>query len=259
MNEITQISSAREATLRLIELKKNAVSNFIEAGSLFKLIRDNKWWNDEGAESFNSYIAETGYDRTTAFKMILVFETFVQGKSVESIQQLLDTGWAKLSKVAPHINEHNYNSMLELAESNSLSDIDQELVRQGYITKKEAEVLNVECPFCHKVFHPTKRAEETYSREDYNLIVKKYEELKETKFEGKEYDPIMQSIKTMFLNGRTPDQIIAAMEYAAEQDYVDWTIRTIQNKIGEYLPKLNLQPKEIKEEDRELLKGVGIE
>ena len=255
------VSNAREATLRLIELKQKAVQNFLEAGEIFKTVQENKLWEVEGAESFNSYVAELGYDRTTVLKMMLVFDTFGKENlnSDSNHNPLLDAGWVKLAKVAPHVTEDNYSHMLELATSNSLSDIDDQLVKEGYITKKEFEAQNVECPFCHKVFTPTQRKESHYAKEDYNQVIKAYEKAKETKFEGKEYDPIMQTIRTMFFNGRTPEQIIATIEFMADQNEYDWTIRTVQNKIAEILPQLDLVPKEVSEEDKKLLKGVGIE
>ena len=251
------VSSPREATLQLVEIMKRQVVDFIRAGEIFKLVHDNQWWKQEGAHSFNSYVAEIGYDRGTAYKMMLVYETF--GKSVESLHNLLEVGWAKLAKVAPHVNKDNYSYMLELASSNSLSDIDEELVKQHYITKLEPHPEFTDCPFCGKSFEIKRRRDEQFPQEDYKRVIEAYIKAKEIEPKGDEYRPIQQAIKTMFMNGRTPDEIIATIEYVAEQDYIDWTIRTIQNKIAEILPKLDIKPKEIKEEDRELLKGVGIE
>ena len=52
----------------------------------------------------------------------------------------------------------------------------------------------------------------------------------------------------MFMAGRTPEQIIAVMEYVAEQDYTDWTIRTIKMKLPEVLPKIDYHREPTKEE-----------
>lgn len=145
MNEI-QINHAREVTFRIIDLKKRIVSDFVELGKLFKDVRDNKLWEIEGAESFNSYIAESGFDRTSVYKFIGIVEKFVDKYNVESIR-LEDAGWAKLAKIEPHVNDKNYEKMLDLAENNSLSDIDEELVRQKYIVRKE-NFVEFQCPMC---------------------------------------------------------------------------------------------------------------
>ncbi len=255
---LTTVDHARKLTLRLIEIKRGVSQNYIEAGKIFKEIRDNRFWELEGAESFNSYIAEIGYDRTSAFKMIQVFENFIEGKSVESIQQLSDVGWAKLSKVAPHVDENNYKYMLELVEGNSLSDIDKELVRQHYITKKEGETEFVECPYCHKSFVPVKRQDKSFPQIGYTRIIETYKKVKEIELQGKEYEPIQQSIKTMFLNGRTPDEIIGAIEWLGDNAEYEWTIHTLKNKIAEILPKFTVKKQTMSEEDKRLLKGVGI-
>ena len=236
-NEIQITDRARQITIKLVELKKKASENFVEAGELFKEIRDNELWKIEGAESFNSYIAEIGYERTSAFKMILVYEKFFEGRSVESIQQTLDAGWAKLSRLAPHTDERNEKVMLELA-TNSLSDIETELVRQGYVTRKETEPDFVECPFCHKSFVPLKRQDTSFKQEDYNKIFDVYKKVKEIEISGKEYQPLQQSIKTMFLNGRTLDQIIKAIEWLGDNAEYEWTLKTLTTKIPEILSKM---------------------
>ena len=252
-----QLSHARKQTKRLIELKEYATHNFLEGGKIFKDVKENNLWELEGAHSFNSYIAEIGYDRTTAFKMILVYETFGTGTLVDSNQQLLEAGWTKLAKVAPYTDDRNYEAMVELVTSNSISDIDKELFRQNYITRKEVEPETTECPFCHKTFTKQKRVDQSFPREDYNRVIEVYQEAKDTKFEGKEYDPIMQSIKTMFTNGRTPEQIIAVIKHLEDAEY-SWTINTVKNKIAEILPEIGFRPKkELSEQDQKLARIAG--
>lgn len=116
-----QVIIARDYTNRLIELKKRATIDFIEAGKIFTEIRDNKLWKIEGAESFSSYVSEVGYERTTAYKMMLVYEKF----GVDSNPQLQEIGWVKLAKIAPKTTPENKDKMLEMAQL-SLSDINAE-------------------------------------------------------------------------------------------------------------------------------------
>lgn len=144
MNEI-QINHAREVTLKIIDLKRKTASNFVELGRLFKDVRDNKLWEIEGAESFNSYVSESGFERSTAYKMILVYEKFFEGVSVDSNQQIAEIGWTKLAKVAPKVTEDNKEKMLEIAQL-SLSDIKTELSGECDHEWKTIEV----CKFCGK-------------------------------------------------------------------------------------------------------------
>jgi len=259
MNEIITADYAHKIDQRIKNLRYSIDSGFLDLAKSLKEVRDEKLYKLLNMETFEAYIAqpELAFERRSVYAFIQIYETFVEKYNVHP-DALLEAGWTKLSKIIPYTNDKNHDQLLEKATSLSRSDLDEELVEQGYITKKEQETQYVECPFCHKVFHPTKRAEETFKKEDYTKVIQKYEEIKETKFEGKEYDPIMQSIKTMFLNGRTPEQIMATMEFMAEQDEYSWTIRTIQNKIAEILPQLDL-PKEASAEDKRLLKGVGIQ
>jgi hypothetical protein len=53
MNDL-QVNHAREVTLKIVDLKKRVASDFIELGKLFKDVRDNRLWEIEGAETFNS-------------------------------------------------------------------------------------------------------------------------------------------------------------------------------------------------------------
>ena len=230
-------------TQEIIEIRNRGEGLIFELAKRLKEVRDKQLWKLNSYESFHAYIAqpEMAFDRRTVLYWIQIYETFIE-KYARHPDSVAKIGWTKLAKVIPYVNEHNYEYMLELAESNSRSDIDKELVKQHYISKKEYEPENIECPFCHKVFQPIKRKESHYPQEDYNRVIKAYEKAKETKFEGKEYDPIMSVIRTMFFNGRTPEQIIATIEFMANQDEYDWTINTVRNKIAEILPKI--EPKE---------------
>jgi hypothetical protein len=249
-NELQTVDHARSLTLRLIELKKQVGEDFVEAGRIFKEIKENKLWELEGAGSFNSYIAEIGYDRTSAFKMIQVYEVFFEDKSVDSNQQLIDAGWVKLAKLAPHVDENNYEVMVDLS-TNSLSDIDKELVRQNYIIRKETDADFVECPYCHKSFVPLKRQDKTFAKEDYTRVIESYQKAKDIELKGKEYEPVQQSIKTMFMNGRTPDQIIMTIEWMQDNAEYEWTINTVKNKIAEIISKVGPKAEPKTELDKE--------
>ena len=93
---------------------------------------------------------------------------------------------------------------------------------------------------------PTTRKSIKFPKSDYDRVIKKYEELKGVQFSGKEYEPIQQSIKTMFMSSRSADDIIRCMGWFAEKSksgdkkYVwteNWTINTIKIKLPEFLAK----------------------
>ncbi len=94
-----------------------------------------------------------------------------------------------------------------------------------------------------KVSHPIrlkqpKRKEITFKKEWYTPVLEEYQRLKEITLQGQEFEPIRQGIKTMFMSGRTPEQVIAAMRDVARRDYTEWTINTVKMKLPEILPKL---------------------
>ncbi len=90
----------------------------------------------------------------------------------------------------------------------------------------------------------TPRKEITFNNDDYKKVIVSYEELKGIKFQGPEYKPIQQDIKTMFLSNRKPEEIIRCMKWFKEKSESEerkyewvksWTIRTIKLKIAEFL------------------------
>lgn len=259
-NSFSLVDYAHKLDNRIKNLRYSIDNGFLDLAKSLKEVRDKKLYKQLNIDTFESYIAqpELAFERRSVYNFIEIYENFVEKYNVHP-DALLEAGWTKLAKVLPYTNEDNHQIMLEKAKTLSRSDLDKDLVEQGYITRKEFEPQFVTCPFCHKDFVPTKRQDKSFSQIDYNRVIKAYEKAKETKFTGKEYDPIMQSVKTLFLNGRTPEQIIAVIEFLSDQDEFSWTIHTIKNKIAEYLPKIEIKPKkELSEEDKNLLRRSGV-
>jgi hypothetical protein len=260
MNEIVNADYAHQITNEIIALRRKGDVITIEITIRLKEVRDKILWQIEGDHSFFAYLArpEIAFDRTTVLKWIQIYETFIEQHSLAPVR-VEEIGVSKLAMIVPYIKDENYEYMVELAENNSRSDIGEELVRQKYITKKEFEPEVIECPFCFKKFTRQLRKESHYPQEDYNRVIKAYEDAKETKFKGKEYDPLVQSIRTMFFNGHIPDQIIKAIEWMKDNAEYEWTLNTLKNKIPEVLSKIGYKPKkEMSESDLKLLKGVGL-
>lgn len=88
------------------------------------------------------------------------------------------------------------------------------------------------------------RSEVTFKKDDYNNVLEAYQGFRGISLQGKEFDPVMQEIKTMFISKRTPEEINFFMEWLAEKTQSDdkkwvwvknWTIKTVKLKIPEFL------------------------
>lgn len=248
---------AHKIDLKIKNLRYSIDSSFLDFAKSLKEVRDNKLYTFLDYKTFESYIAqpELALDRRNVFRFIEIIEKFIDTYKVAP-EPLLEAGWTKLSKVAPYVNEHNYKSMLEKATTLSRSDLDEDLIEQGYITKTEVPDRFIECPFCHKTFTPIKRSEVSFPQENYTKIVETYKKVKEIEIQGKEYDPIIQAIKTMFLNGRKVEEIVAVIEWMGDNAEYEWTMNTVANKMAEILPKVTIKKPEMSEEDKKLLRGV---
>ena len=241
-----------QITQEIIQIRDKGEVLIYELAKRLKVIRDKELWKTGGYESFYSYLAqpEMSFDRRSVLFWIQIYETFIE-KYALNPGTVNKIGWTKLARIVPHVTDDNYKYYFEKAKTLSRSDLERELVEHHLITLREPEIQHVECPKCHYVFNPKKRREVSFNQEDYNQVIRKYEEVKETKFEGKEYDPIMQAVKTMFLNGRTPEEIIATIEFLGDQDDYSWTINTVVKKIAEILPQLNIKKEPMSELDKE--------
>lgn len=239
-NKNVQVADyAHKIDQRIKNLRYSIDNSFLELAKSLKEVRDKKLYKQLNIETFESYIAqpELAFERRSVYNFIEIYEQFIEGYNVHP-DALLEAGWTKLAKVLPYTNENNYSVMLEKASTLSRSDLDKDLVEQGFITRKEVEPQFVQCPFCHKDFVPTKRQDKQFSQEDYKQVIDAYKDAKELELSGKEYDPIMQSIKTMFMNGRTRDQIVSVISWLKDNAEYEWTIHTVKNKIAEILPKI---------------------
>lgn len=84
------------------------------------------------------------------------------------------------------------------------------------------------------------RTKSSFPKPDYDTVLVSYQKIKGIELRGPEFDPVMQTIKTMFLSKRTPQDIISCMEWLAqgsEEWMENWTIRTVKLKLPEFLAK----------------------
>jgi hypothetical protein len=113
-----------------------------------------------------------------------------------------------------------------------------------YITKYR-------CDECQKLFEKkpeeakVSRQEYKFALEDYNKVLSAYMRLRKIELKGKEFDPVQQDIKTMFISERTPEEIIGCMEWLAKGDEEwkeNWVISTVKKKISFYLGNKDKAP-----------------
>ena len=104
------------------------------------------------------------------------------------------------------------------------------------------------------------RKEEKFKKPDYDLVLNSYKKFKEISPQGKEWLPLQQECKTMFLSGRTPKEIIACMKYFSEDDFYKsiWTLKTIRLKLPEFVGKLASNEKQEKRQKVERKKFEEI-
>lgn len=94
------------------------------------------------------------------------------------------------------------------------------------------------------ILNKLNRKSSVFSQKDYDKVLDKYQQLKGIQLQGKEFEPVMQDIKTMFMSQRSAKDIIACMEWFADKaesedrEFVwtkNWTIKTIRLKLPEFL------------------------
>lgn len=83
-----------------------------------------------------------------------------------------------------------------------------------------------------------KRKNIVFPKKNYTAVIEKYQSLKGITLQGKEFEPVQQSIKTMFMSQRAPNDIIACMQWLAagkEPWMANWTIDTVKKKLPEFM------------------------
>jgi len=96
----------------------------------------------------------------------------------------------------------------------------------------------VETPTAQKEAKKQKRAGKSFPAEDYKRITEAYKSLKGVEPQGDEWSPIQQTVKSMFIDGRTPDQIVGFMEALSSSKLEwaqNWTMKTVRMKLPEWI------------------------
>lgn len=101
MNEITPAQGKKAFAVHqnILELKRQVGMAFIEMGKLLKELRDNRYFEVLGYDTFTSYIinSELGFKRRTAYYYVEIYEWFVE-KLGYDMQVLAQIGYDKLMR-----------------------------------------------------------------------------------------------------------------------------------------------------------------
>ena len=109
MNEITEAQGkeAYQVHQSVLELKRQMGIAFVEMGRLLKVVRDNKYYEVLGYDTFTSYVinSELGFKRRTAYYYVEIYEMFIEelGYKVQAVAQI---GYDKLCKALPIVRKH---------------------------------------------------------------------------------------------------------------------------------------------------------
>lgn len=138
---------AFENHTHIINLKSHITKSFLELAFFLKGNHDNKYYNVLGYDHFEEYLGtpEIGLSRSYAFKLIKVYEIWVEKYNIE-VEKLQDVDVEKLYIATTLIEGEDYEERLEQARTLSRSDL-REFTSGGYKKYKL-----IECPFCHEKF-----------------------------------------------------------------------------------------------------------
>jgi len=150
-----------------------------------------------------------------------------------------------------NLKKHNKYASLSIKKSSEKSSeveksSEKSSIEKSSIEKSSSYKRNTITKEKHnksiRLAKPTKRKDFSFKKEDYEKVLKEYQRLRGITLQGKEFEPVLQTIKTMFMSKRSVKDIIGCMEWLAqgsEEWMSGWTIRTVRMKIPFYLSQKN--------------------
>jgi hypothetical protein len=183
--EIIDLSlEAKEAyryKLEVIQLKAQIDKCFLDLGQRLCMISDRRWYKLYDCENFNEYLETLNMSRAWAFELARIHRVYRVGLEIPD-DRLANIGVTKLAVMAGHINEHNQERLLDVADEATVTDLQREmgimpeigsgklpdpLLEPGYyyLTKAHGDVADDLTPI-------TKRNMEIYKDETGSLVAK---------------------------------------------------------------------------------------
>ncbi len=166
------------------------------------------------------------YIKRLVNKKILVKHSTPGKNAYFSLNKNFDT-WIKLVNKSRLVNNSTKTSEQKYTQLVNNSSPTKEIITKETITKENIGLNK-----------STKRNDLKFPKEDYDFLIRKYQELKGITLQGNEFLPIQQIIKSMFLSGRTKEVILECMEFIATSDqpyWQTWTINTIYKQLPLFL------------------------
>lgn len=125
MNEIEKKGKESFALhKRILELKNQGMSMYLELGACLSIVKKNKVWEDLGYESFWAYIAvpELGFSKQAVCQMVNIYEKFCVELEL-SPGRVGEIYWTKLREIIPVVTKENCLEWLNEAKESSRSDL----------------------------------------------------------------------------------------------------------------------------------------
>lgn len=118
---------------------ENMMKSFYAAGVALKTVKDEELWK-ESYESFESYFAELGFEKSRVYRAIQTVEKF-------ELDTVANMQLGKLYAVLPHVTDANKSEMVSMAQSLSMSDLYHQLKKNGEPEAKEPPKIHpcLEC------------------------------------------------------------------------------------------------------------------
>ena len=143
--ELVDVSSmsGEELRTKALDLRRTINVAAIElAEVLHEIYQSEKWREFEAFDSFEKYVEtelEIGY-RSAMYSIKIISTMKSRNISMEQARQL---GWGRLRSILPHITARNVGSLLEMAASRSVRQIQEELKEGGLITTSVPETHKI--------------------------------------------------------------------------------------------------------------------
>jgi len=154
LNPQGKANRAYEVHEELSKLRVSALLHFYRLGELVREVRDNRYWEILGHDSFDAYLADpdVAIPVSTAYHAIGVVETFPRYKEIEGLT--VRNAIAILSPIKQ--KGAKKERLIEMARSLSASDLQHELVNRQLITTQGGTDRNelpkiYPCNSCGKV------------------------------------------------------------------------------------------------------------
>lgn len=191
---------------------------------IFHANHEGKCW-----PSLKTLMEETGISSRTSLRKAI---KEIENLGVLKIEQREDEKTGYLSNIY-YIDTVSFytprsNSDPPLGQNLDTNQIHTE-PNPNYISTITNVIVDEGEPSSHKL---------TFKKENYFKVFKAYEEKKGIQLKRNEAKPIYQTIKSMFLDGRTVEEILACMEFISsseENHWQSWTLRTIKNQLPLFL------------------------